>query len=87
MESYLYFEEEILTNSCYKNGEYLHDGELSFSAACDGEMVNIEFRYYPQDETLGLITTNILITSDEYLWWWRSIARGIYNIADSFGLC
>ena len=86
IESYLYLEKEILTNSSYQNGEYLNDGKLSFTANCDEENATIEFRYQPDDESLKRIYKNVSITPDEYLWWWRSIARGIYNIADSFGL-
>jgi hypothetical protein len=61
----------------------LHNGELYFTTQSDGENVNITFGYRNPDKLRGTTETNISLTINEYLFWWRSMAYGIYNLANS----
>jgi hypothetical protein len=80
--SYLYLEKIVIANK-YEYGEFINDGLFSFTAKCDGEIVNIELRYCPEINIVNLIVKQVFLTPDEYLWWWRSIAHAIYIIANS----
>jgi hypothetical protein len=81
--AYLEIEKEVSSTNVYEHGEFLNDGLLNFTAECDGEKVNLEFRYCPELNVKNLVVKNVTLTPDEYLWWWRSIANSIYNIAKS----
>ena len=80
--SYIYLEKIVGAND-YEHGEFLNDGLLSFTAKCTNGIVNIELRYCPEINIVNLVIKQISLTSDEYLWWWRSIANAIYIIAKS----
>ena len=80
--SYIYLETIVGANN-YEHGEFLNDGLLSFTAKCTNRIVNMELRYCPEINIVNLVVKQISLTSDEYLWWWRSIANAIYIIAKS----
>jgi hypothetical protein len=84
--SYSYLEENLLINSSYQDGEYLHNGKLYFTSQSNEDNVSIEFEYIPNDSSFDIIKVNVSLTINEYLYWWRSMAHGIYNLASSLGL-
>lgn len=80
MDEYFYLEKLLAIDEPYQHGSCLNSGLVTFTATSNRTMVRIEFRYCPQLNVANLVTNNLTVTEDEYVWWWRSIAQEILNI-------
>jgi hypothetical protein len=81
MYFYLTLEEQFLSSSEFNHSAYLSDGEFSTVANFKGENVELIVKYCPALDSTNLIVYTEVLSVDQYVWWWRGIARRILDAA------
>jgi hypothetical protein len=68
--------------AAYRHEATLGDGLLAIASLSEGATVAVTFRYYPELDVANLVTHEALLTENEYVWWWRSISRQLWDLTD-----
>jgi len=83
LDCYFYLEELILKKGYYKHYSSLGDGLLTIISESNSLTTKVLLEYCPALNITNLATYTTTITADQYVWWWRSIAYELMNLASN----
>jgi len=65
----------------YQHAATLGDGLLTIAASCDGVQVTMQLALFPELNSANQVEHKVVLSRDEYVWWWRSLARQLEKLA------
>ena len=82
IDYYINLEELFKTQDNYEHSAFLSDGIYTLNAKSNRNAIEIEFKSCPGLNVENLVTNNVTSSENKYVWWWRSIAHEIINLAN-----
>ncbi|WP_089304409.1 hypothetical protein [Geodermatophilus pulveris] len=65
----------------YHHEVTLGDGQLTIAASSDAGQVAVKFALFPQLNAANRVEHEVVLSRDQYVWWWRSLARQLEVLA------
>lgn len=81
LDCYFYLEQIILEKEPYEHYSSLGDGLLTIKSESNRHTTKVILEYCPALDIKNLAIHIVTISVYQYVYWWRSIAYGIINLA------